>query len=59
MRRLIPPPKALDCSDGVWMALDEVIEQRPFLLRCTSPLLAQSRHELVHLQCPLSGVKRT
>jgi hypothetical protein len=24
-----------------------------------SPLLAQSRHELVHRTCPLSGVKRT
>src|SRR5262249_31051384 len=29
------------------------------LLRCMSPLLAQSRHELVRCTCPLSGVERT
>jgi hypothetical protein len=29
------------------------------LLRCMSPLLAQSRHPLMHCKCPLSGVKRT
>ena len=30
-----------------------------FLLHCTSPLLAQSRHKQLHRTCPLSGVKRT
>jgi hypothetical protein len=29
------------------------------ILRRGCPLLAQSRHELVHCTCPLSGVKRT
>jgi len=29
------------------------------LLRCMSPLLAQSRHHAAEFQCPLSGVKRT
>ena len=33
---------------------DEVIEQ---VVQC--PLLAQSRHKLVHCTCPLSGVKQT
>src|SRR5262245_23200648 len=28
-------------------------------LRCMSPLVAQSRHPLVHRPCPLSGAKRT
>src|SRR5262249_20040380 len=38
---------------------DEVIESRSLLLRCMSPLMAQSRHGLMHCTCPLSGVKRT
>ena len=38
---------------------DEVIEKRSGLLRCMSPLLAQSGHRLVRCTCPLSGVKRT
>src|SRR5262249_11983240 len=29
------------------------------LLRCMSPLLAQSRHPQLHRTCPLLGVKRT
>jgi hypothetical protein len=29
------------------------------LLHRVSPLLAHSRHELLHCKCPLSGVKRT
>src|SRR5262249_48208109 len=29
------------------------------MLQRMSPLLAQSRHALVHCKCPLSGVKRT
>jgi hypothetical protein len=35
--------------------------QRTLILcqRYAGPLLAQSRHELVHCTCPLSGVKRT
>src|SRR5262252_6733968 len=34
-----------------------VIGMRKRAAQC--PLLAQSRHELVHRTCPLSGVKRT
>ena len=32
---------------------NEVIEQRCRLLRCMSPLLAQSGHALVHCKCLL------
>jgi hypothetical protein len=31
----------------------------PNIPRRECPLLAQSRHEVVHRTCPLSGVKRT
>ena len=37
---------------------DEVIEQRSCLLRCMSPLLAQSGHIELRCTCPLLGVKR-
>jgi len=36
-----------------------VIEYDAFLLRCMSPLLAQSGHLAGEFQCPLLGVKRT
>ena len=34
---------------------DEVIEKRSGLLRCMSPLLAQSGHQFAWPQRPLSG----
>ena len=37
----------------------ETDECRCILLRCTSPLLAQSGHAELHRTCPLLGVKRT
>src|SRR4029450_4176738 len=37
----------------------QAMESRCRLLRCMSPLLAQSGHPQLHRTCPLSGVKRT
>ena len=41
--------------ESTTLAADRI---RP-LLRCMSPLLAQSGHPQLHRTCPLSGVKRT
>src|SRR5690348_13841858 len=37
----------------------ELLPPGRFLLRCMSPLLAQSGHFSIEFQCPLLGVKRT
>jgi hypothetical protein len=42
-----------------WTVQISVVGTSRRSLRCTSPLLAQSRHPSRVAQCPLSGVKRT
>ena len=38
---------------------DKAVFDKAWLLRCMSPLLAQSGHAELHCTCPLLGVKRT